>query len=256
MTAYLIEHPPNVRQFRERGAKPTGLIVVHTAENAPDWVDHDAGAENVARFIQDRTTFGSYHYLVDSDSIVLLVPLHLQAYGDGTGSNPIAVHVSAATQAHLWGKAPQEWRDETVRNMAAAAARAAKWLKAEHGVDVPARIITKDQSDAGMAGFIAHGARDPGRRTDPGAGFPWKMFLDEYQAIMEPEGPTPNITAAYLAPTKAKRKAALRRVMRRGTPKAQRLAERWLTGIVWRDKANAKIKAARKALRAEEVRKP
>lgn len=255
MTAYLIEHPPAIRQFRDRGAKPTGLIVVHTAENAPDWVDHDLGAEGVARFIQERTTYGSYHLLVDSDSIVDLVPLDQQAYGDGTGSNPVAVHVSAATQAHLWAKAPAEWRRETVLNMAAAAARAAKWLKRVHGIDVPASRITKAESDAGRPGFISHGSRDPGRRTDPGADFPWDLFLAEFAAIMDPREPTPNITAAFQADTEAERRAALRKVLRRGDDQAQVIAQRWLTGMNWRDKAEAKIKAARTDLRALEVRK-
>jgi hypothetical protein len=253
MTAYLIEHPPVQRQFRERGAKPTGLLVVHTAESTPDWVDHDTGAEGVARFIQGRADFGSYHLLVDSDSIVLLVPFHLQAYGDRTGSNPVAIHVSAATQAAKWAAAPADWRRETVRNMAEAAARAARWLKAEHGVTVPAKRITKAQSDAGQPGFISHGDRDPGRRSDPGAGFPWHTFLDDFAEAMRPAAPTPSITAA-LESTGDERRAALRRVVRRGAPEAQAAAEKWLRGITQREKALEKIEAGRKSLQALEVK--
>ena len=48
MPAYLITHPPRVRQFSERGTTPSGVVVVHTAESTPDWVGPDAGAENVA----------------------------------------------------------------------------------------------------------------------------------------------------------------------------------------------------------------
>lgn len=252
--AYLIENPPHIRQFRERGAKPTGLIVVHTAESTPDWVGPDAGAEAVARFIQGRDTFGSYHWLADSDTIILMVPLSLQAYGDGTGSNPVAIHVSAATQAAKWLQAPMGWRDDTVANMAAAAARSARWLKREHGITVPAKRITKAQSDAGQAGFISHGDRDPERRSDPGASFPWTLFLNEFAAIMDPATPTVNITAAFQADTEAERRAALRKVIRRGDDKAAEQAQRWLTGLNWRDKADAKIEAARKSLRALEVK--
>lgn len=254
MTAYLIENPPHIRQFRDRGAKPTGLIVVHTAENTPDWVGPDAGAEAVARFIQGRDTFGSYHWLADSDTIILLVPLHLQAYGDGTGSNPIAIHVSAATQAAKWKAAPDGWEEDTVRNMAAAAARSARWLKREHGITVPAKRVTKAQSDAGKPGFISHGERDPERRSDPGADFPWDVFLDEFRAIVDPATPTPNISAAFDADTEAERRKALRRVIRRGSDDAQVQAQRWLTGLNWRDKSHDKIKAARTALRALEVK--
>lgn len=253
MTAYLIEHPPAQRQFRERGTKPTGLIVVHTSEGAPDWVGPDTGAEGLARFIQTRGDFGSYHLGVDSDSIILLVPFHLQAYGDRTGSNPIAIHVSAATQAARWGAASEEWRRETVRNMAEASARAAKWLEREHGITVPAKRITKAQSDAGQAGFISHGERDPGRRSDPGAGFPWDLFLREFADAMTPERPTANITEA-LNSTGDERRAALRRVVRRGTPEAEKAATTWLRGLEQRDKGAEKIARAKRALKALEVR--
>jgi hypothetical protein len=180
MTAYLITNPPRVRQFRDRGTTPSGVIVVHTAESTPDWVGPDAGAENVARFIADRSDYGSYHDLCDSDSIVNLVPYDMQAYGDGTGSNPHAYHVSAATQAAKWNQTSKEWRDGTVRNMARAAARYARWLEAEHGIKIPASRITRAGSEKRIPGFISHGERDPGRRSDPGADFPWQQFLTYY----------------------------------------------------------------------------
>jgi hypothetical protein len=184
VTAYLITHPPKIRQFRDRGTTPSGVCVVHTAESTPDWVGHDTGAEGVANFISGRTDYGSYHDLTDSDSIVQLVPYGQQAYGDGTGSNPHAYHVSAATQAAKWNQASKEWREATVRNMAKAAARYARWIKREHGVTIPARRITRAQSEARVPGFISHGERDPGRRTDPGPDFPWDLFLTTYAAEM------------------------------------------------------------------------
>lgn len=184
MTAYLVANRPKVRQFRERGTTPSGVVVVHTAESTPDWVGPDSGAEAVARFIRDRSDYGSYHDLCDSDSIVDLVPYAMQAYGDGTGSNPHAYHVSAATQAAKWLQASEEWRRATVRNMARASARYARWIKTEHGVVIPARRITRAQSEARMPGFISHGERDPGRRSDPGPAFPWVLFLTAYAAEM------------------------------------------------------------------------
>ena len=60
--AWLDQHPPVRRQYRDpRRAAPSGVIVVHTAENVMDAVGSDTGAENVARFIQTRADPGSYH---------------------------------------------------------------------------------------------------------------------------------------------------------------------------------------------------
>lgn len=184
MGTYLEDNPPRQRQFRERRAKVTGLIVVHTAESAPDETGPDTGTENVARFIRDRSTYGSYHTLADSDSRLRLVPFHLAAYGDGTGSNEFAIHISAATQAARWRSLPRAWRRGCVKQLAAAAAEAARWLQKEHGITVPARRVNKADSDRGAAGFISHGERDPGRRSDPGADFPWALFLAEFERLM------------------------------------------------------------------------
>ena len=192
--AYLVDHPPRRRQFKNRGTKPSGVVVVHTAENGPDWNGPDGGAEGVAKFIQNRSDPGSYHDLADSDSIINLVPYDKQAYQDGTGTNPHAYAVSGATQAHRWNEAPRKWRRATVRNMALAASRYAKWIKKHHGITIPARRITRAQSDNRVPGFISHAERDPSRRSDPGAAFPWELFLDFYKEFMgeKPEEPKMN----------------------------------------------------------------
>lgn len=190
MTAYLIEHPPRTRQFRRpRRATPSGVIVVHTAEAPPDVIGPDTGAENVAAFIANRSDFGSYHDLADADSLINLVPYDAEAYHDGTGSNPHSYGVSAATEAARWPSLPPAWRDACVRNMARGAARYARWIEAEHGVTIPARRITREQSEARVPGFISHGERDPGRRTDPGPEFPWSTFLTYYAAELNPAPP-------------------------------------------------------------------
>lgn len=197
MTAYLIANPPRQRQMhRPRRATPSGVCVVHTAESAPDTAGADGGAEAVARFIQGRSDFGSYHDLADSDTIVNLVPYDAEAYHDGTGSNPHSYGVSAATQAARWPSLPQAWRRATVRNMAKAAARYARWVKAEHGITIPARRITRAESDARVPGFLSHAERDPSRRSDPGAAFPWATFLADYARFMRPDG-TPRWDAIY-----------------------------------------------------------
>jgi hypothetical protein len=254
MSYYLVENPPAIRQYRERGTTPSGVVVVHTAESFPDWIDHDTGAEGVASFIRGRDTYGSYHVICDSDSIVPLVPPWMQAYGDGTGSNPHAFHVSAATQAAKWGQAPAEWRRETVLNMGAAVARYAKWLNDNHRILIPRERITRTMSEQRRPGFISHAERDPSRRSDPGAGFPWELFLDGFREALNPVDPTPNITAAFKADNLADRRAALRKVARFADERPAQQAQRWLEGITAREKAEAKVEHARTELREFEVK--
>lgn len=189
MTTYLEANPPAVRQFRKpRRAKPTGLIVVHTAESILDTIGPDTGAESVAAFIAGRADYGSYHTLADADSRVRLVPFDAEAYGDGTGSNPFAIHISFACKAADWPRMTEAKRLAFIRNGARAAAEAADWLKASHGIEVPPARVTRAESERGEAGFISHGERDPGRRTDPGAEFPWALFLREF---VDASGPSP-----------------------------------------------------------------
>ncbi|HTM85351.1 MAG TPA: N-acetylmuramoyl-L-alanine amidase, partial [Mycobacterium sp.] len=176
---YLREHPnPHLRQYRSpRRQQVRPVIVVHTAENLPDTVATDGGAEAVAGFISRRTDPGSYHSLVDSDSLVRLVRYTDEAWHDGTGSNPWSLGLSIATTAAWWPLAPRAWRDGAVEQAAQEAARMARFVHAETGAVVQPQRITRAQSENGGSGFISHAERDPKRRTDPGAAFPWAQFL-------------------------------------------------------------------------------
>jgi hypothetical protein len=188
--AWLDDHPPVRSQFScPRRETPSGVIVVHTAENTPDFVGFDGTAEAVANFIRTRTDAGSYHDLADSDSTVHLVEYSCEAYHDGTGSNRHSYGVSMATRADIWPFAPEEWRRKTVRNAAQAAARYAKWVRAGRGIIIPARRISRAQSEQRLPGFISHAERDPTRRTDPGVDFPWDQFLADYAEAMGPTRP-------------------------------------------------------------------
>lgn len=182
--SWLDDHPPARSQFRRpRRKKVTGCIVKHTAENTPDFVAFDGGAEAVAKFVAARPDPGSYHTIGDSDSRIRLVDFDCEAYGDGTGSNPWALHYSTATRADVWPLAPQAWRDGAVEQAAQGCAEMARWVHDQTGIVVPARRITRAQSEAGQPGFITHAERDPARRHDPGAGYPWGTFLDRYAAL-------------------------------------------------------------------------
>jgi len=183
--AWLDDHPPVRSQFRRpRREAPSGVVVVHTAENTPDFAGSDAGAEAVANFIRTRTDPGSYHDLCDSDSTINLVGYDAEAYHDGTGSNRHSYGVSVATRADKWTQAPRAWRDGAIQQAAMSAARYARWLKATRRIVIPARRINRAQSEARIPGFISHAERDPTRRTDPGVAFPWAMFLNAYSEEM------------------------------------------------------------------------
>lgn len=186
MSIYLEDHPPRTRQFRfPRRATPSGLIVVHTAESILDAIGEDTGAEGVASFIENRLDFGSYHTLVDSDSIIRMVAFNAEAFGDGTGSNPFAIHISFACRTTDWVKMTPAQQDAYLRNGAKAAAEAARWLKINHGVTVPAMRISKADSDRRLPGFISHAERDPARRSDPGLMFPWVKFMRYFREEMD-----------------------------------------------------------------------
>lgn len=185
MTAMFRTLPTASPQYRPgRRATPTGCIVLHTAETTPDFAPPDRAAENVAEFIRTRQTPGSYHSLVDSDTIIRLVEFRDEAFHDGTGSNRWSIGLSVATFAAAWATAPQRWVDDTIEMLAAAAADANDWLKANGHPACPARRISRVESEAGMPGFISHGDRDPKRRSDPGPDFPWAHFLAAYAALI------------------------------------------------------------------------
>lgn len=177
---YLRQHKPARSQFRSpRRSRPTGLTVVHTAESALDAIGADTGAEAVASFIAGRSTPGSYHDIVDTDSVVQLVEYSDEAYQDGTGSNPYALSISFACRAADWPRMSPARRAAFLEQGARAFARQQAWLSAKGYPLTPLRRISRAASAGGAPGFIPHADRDPKRRTDPGAAFPW---ADWFQA--------------------------------------------------------------------------
>lgn len=192
--AYLDDHPPVRDQWWNTRTRPlTGCTVLHTAESVMDTVGPDTGAEAVAEFIRTRSTPGSYHDLCDSDTALYLVDYTHGAYHDGTGSNNWALSISWACGTHHWRVMTAERRRAFLRQGAVAFVRQQAWRKA-HGYPATAlRRISRAESEAGASGFIAHGDRDPGRRTDPGIVAPNLFPWDEWFTVLQEQsgGGTP-----------------------------------------------------------------
>jgi hypothetical protein len=201
MATYLEEHPPARQQYiAPRRSEPSGGIVVHTAENLFDVSPPDNGGEAVAHFIANRTdAAGSYHSLVDSDSIVRVMPYEWEAFGEGTGGNRWALHLSFACHATDWATMPEAWRTGALANGAQEAANMARWVNAVTGLVVPALHIPAFDYRAQRPGFVYHAQLDPSRRSDPGASFPMTDFLNQYAIIMSQEPIVPPSRIAIVA---------------------------------------------------------
>lgn len=176
--AYALEHPnphakwnPDGRYWgyqTRKGAGVSGVVVVHSAEVAPDYVGPDGAAEAVARYFTTSTRAASYHDIVDGDSDVEFLPYSHTAFHDATGTNSHSVGVSMGTQAHTWGTDPKR-DDRMLRRCAARIANAFTYVARRRGDDPLsyARWITPTQARARVPGMVEHGQMDPARRSDP-----------------------------------------------------------------------------------------
>jgi hypothetical protein len=186
MSIYLLDHPPKRKQFNfNRQSSVSGAIVVHTAECAMDISGPDMAAESVARFISTRSDAGSYHSVVDSDSIVRVGRYEWEMFHEGTGGNRWSLGLSFACRAAQWATAPIWWLDGALSNGATEAYNMAAWVKETTNKVVPAKRISTEEYRDGLPGFIAHAQLDPTRRSDPGKDFPWAVFLDKYRRLTE-----------------------------------------------------------------------
>lgn len=188
MRDYILVDAPNKKwsatretcQHGHSGSNLPHLIVIHTAENTPDFNPPDDGAEKVAAWASSAATV-SWHATVDSDSIVWMLPdtyeaWHARAYND------CAYGIEQATKASMWVGSPWPWREGILRNCAKVVAEVAS----EN--NIPLVELSKADVDAGKAGVVRHSTLDPGRKTDPGAAYPMDWMLDRAKEYQTPKG--------------------------------------------------------------------
>lgn len=177
--------------------KAVQVGVLHTAENLPDLVLPDKGAENVANYGATTTRPASWHDLVDSDSIIRCLPRSYTAF-HVQGYNSISVGLEIATRAAMWSAVPKHWKLAALQN---AAIVGREW-HVEFGL--PLRRLTKAEVDRGLKGFTDHARLDPKRRSDPGFDAAmWDLFFEFVAATPAPApAPTPvrfSVVRSYVA---------------------------------------------------------
>jgi len=165
---YLLNNRPAVAQgVTPRRSKVSGVIVVHTDE-APQQA---GGALGTAGFISRRTDYGCYHIIVDSTTVVrMLPPLTWETWGarSPADTNTHAIHLSFRGQAHRWGQDPA-YDEAALQNAGKEIANVMKML---HGDDAAkyVRWITRQDCINRIPGLVEHGTIQPEDRGDPWVG--------------------------------------------------------------------------------------
>lgn len=173
-----------------RDGKAVRYIVIHYTAGS----ERSTSAEDGARFDQERRDGVSTHYFADSNSVVQCVHTKDRGNAARTKGNRLGI------QYELCGTAQTraQWLDAaslaTLKNAARQVARDCRKY------DIPVRRLSVAETrrcwydfPSGPKGIVGHVdctyayPEDGGDHTDPGAAFPWDVFLDLVQT--EKEGP-------------------------------------------------------------------
>lgn len=160
---------------------PLRVIVMHITAGLEDLdTVNDHSAENTARYaatVTDRKV--SWHAGADADSFLYLLPASYTAF-HCRNYNSTTYGVEISKRHVKWAGMDPTWVSKTLRNAAEAVAPVCR------SYDIPRRLLSKRQVDAGEKGFTSHAFLDPTRRSDPGADFPWDRFFQMVNQILSP----------------------------------------------------------------------
>lgn len=180
------------RHFYDGRTRPLRLFVWHDMEAA----EHEATAENVARYFATTTVKASAHICVDNNSVVECVAWDDTAWAaPGANSDGYQIELAGyARQSHA------EWTDgyslATITNAARHIAPVAK------RVAIPPRWLTDAQLRDGVSkGHVTHAQVSrvfkKSSHTDPGGNFPADFVMKQVVAALGGSKPPP---PAYVPP--------------------------------------------------------
>lgn len=198
---FLLDHKTAIPQCgypRRGGAKASGTIILHDAEGGTDLVGADMGAESVANYIRNRTTFGSYHRLVDRDTRIKMAPIDYETW-HSVPDNPWSVGISVA-----WNKADLARMTYAQRRSyyepLALEVLDVRAEFAERGISVPiGRMLTAAETQAHRPGISTHSRTDPSRRSDPfgtGSKYEAELLAVLAELATNPTAPEEDMTPA------------------------------------------------------------
>lgn len=181
---YLLDNrttKPQCGYPRRNNARASGTIILHDAEGGTDLSGADMGAENVARYILERDSYGSYHDLVDRDTHIPMAPIDYETW-HSIPDNQWSVGICVAwTKADLPKMTYAQRRSYYVPLARVVLKRVAEF--ARRGIKVPIdRMLTAAETQARRPGISTHSRTDPTRRSDPfGTG---SKFEAEFLAVL------------------------------------------------------------------------
>jgi hypothetical protein len=183
--ALLDVYPQRYPQQRHRSAwangaqGPTGLLGIHSAESVVDRILPDTGAENVFNYILTRVDPGSYHVLVDFDTVLRLARWSMMTWNVAADSlNGVIIGMSFACRSVDFN-VDDWWTQKTMGTMGGVIREC--WTDLGKNIPESTRWLTRSDVSANggrIAGLVHHGTVQPGDRSDAWATHPQRGELD------------------------------------------------------------------------------